>query len=37
MEHLVEEYIALLSGTENASNKFWKLEEQMKKDRKHSG
>lgn len=37
MEHLVKEYIALLSGRENASEKFWKLEEQMKKDRKHPG
>ena len=37
MERLVQEYIELLSGTENASEKFWKLEERIKKDKKHPG
>ena len=27
----------LLSGDENASDKFWKLEERIKKDKKHPG
>lgn len=31
-ERLVKEYINLLSTTENASDKFWKLEERVKKD-----
>lgn len=37
MEHLLKEYIDLLNGAENASDKFWKLEERIKKDKKHSG
>lgn len=37
MERLVQEYIELLSGTEIASEKFWKLEERIKKDKKHPG
>lgn len=37
MERLVKEYIDLLNGEENASDKFWKLEERIKKDRKNSG
>lgn len=37
MERLVQEYIELLSGTEIASEKFWKLEERIKKDKKHLG
>ena len=37
MERLVKEYINLLSGDENASDKFWKLEERIKKDKKHPG
>lgn len=37
MEHLVKEYAELLNGTQNASDKFWKLEERIKKDRKHPG
>ena len=32
-----KEYIDLLSGDENASDKFWKLEERIKKDKKHPG
>lgn len=31
MERLTKEYIDLLSGDENASDKFWELEEQHKK------
>lgn len=27
----------MLSGHENASDKFWKLEERIKKDKKHPG
>lgn len=34
---LTKEYIDLLSGDENASDKFWELEERIKKDKKHPG
>lgn len=37
MERLTKEYIQLLSSPEKASEKFWKLEERVKKDRKHPG
>ena len=37
MERLVQEYIELLSGAERASEKFWKLEERVKKDKRHPG
>ena len=37
MERLVKEYMDLLDGVENASDKFWKLEERIKKDKKHPG
>lgn len=37
MEQLVKEYIQLLSSSEKVSDKFWKLEERIKKDRKHPG
>ena len=37
MERLTKEYIDLLSGDKNASDKFWKLEERIKKDKKHPG
>lgn len=37
MERLTREYIDLLSGDENASDKFWKLEGRIKKDKKHPG
>ena len=37
MERLVKEYRDLLDGAENASDKFWKLEERIKKDKKHPG
>ena len=37
MERLVKEYIQLLNRAEDASDKFWKLEETIKKDRKHPG
>lgn len=37
MERLVKEYIDLLNGEENASDKFWKLEERIKRDRKNPG
>ena len=37
MERLIKEYIHLLSGEEYASDKFWKLEERIKKDKKHLG
>ena len=37
MERLVKEYRDLLDGAENASDKFWKLEERIKKDEKHPG
>ena len=37
MERLVKEYMDLLDGAENTSDKFWKLEERIKKDKKHPG
>ena len=37
MEHLVKEYIDMLNGNGNASDKFWELEERIKKDKKHPG
>lgn len=38
MDHLNKEYIDLLSSKEgNPSDKFWKLEERIKKDKKHPG
>ena len=37
MERLVKEYIDVLNGTGNASDKFWELEERIKKDKKHPG
>ena len=37
MERLIKEYMDLLDGAENASYKFWKLEERIKKDKKHPG
>lgn len=37
MERLVKEYIDMLNGSGNASDKFWKLEERIKKDKKHPG
>lgn len=38
MERLNKEYIALLSADDkNASDKFWELEERIKKDKKHPG
>ncbi len=37
MEHLLKEYVDLLNGPENASDKFWELEERIKRDRKHPG
>ena len=37
MERLVKEYMDLLEDEENASDKFWKLEERIKKDKKHPG
>ena len=37
MGRLVKEYIDLLNGAENASDKFWNLEERIKKDKKHPG
>lgn len=37
MEKLVEKYIQLLSGPQNASEKFWELEKRIKLDRKNPG
>ena len=37
MERLLKEYMDLLDGEENASDKFWNLEERIKKDKKHPG
>lgn len=37
LERLVKEYIDMLNGNGNASDKFWELEERIKKDKKHPG
>lgn len=37
MDRLNKEYIELLSSEATASEKFWKLEERIKRDRKHPG
>lgn len=37
MERLVREYMILLDGEGSASDKFWKLEERIKKRQKTSG
>ena len=37
MERLVKEYVDLLEGSENASDKFWKLERRIRKDKKNPG
>lgn len=37
MEYLVNEYMGMLNGTRHASEKFWELEERIKRDRKHPG
>ena len=37
MERLVKEYIDVLNGTGNTSDKFWELEERIMKDKKHPG
>ena len=37
MEQLTKEYIELLNGNEEASDRFWRLEERIKKDKKHPG
>lgn len=38
MDRLNKEYIALLSsGDGNPSDRFWKLEERIKRDRRHPG
>ena len=37
MDRLNKEYIELLSGEGDASEKFWKLEERIKRDKKHPG
>ena len=37
MERLNREYIALLSGTGSASEKFWELERRMREDKRRPG
>ena len=37
MEKLTKEYVALLSGKGNASDKFWKLEKRIREDKKDCG
>ena len=37
MDKLNKEYIELLSGEGNPSDKFWELEKRIKRDRKHKG
>ena len=33
----MKEYIDMLNGNGNASDKFWEVEERIKKDKKHPG
>ena len=37
MERLVKQYIKLLSSEKDASDKFWALDERLKKDKKRPG
>lgn len=37
MERLCKEYVALLTGDQKGSERFWALEERIKKDRKAPG
>ena len=37
MNKLNNEYMSILSGEENASEKFWKLEKRIKEDKKDCG
>lgn len=37
MERLNEEYVQILTSEKNASEKFWKLDERMKQDKKKPG
>lgn len=37
MEQLTKEYIELLSGPGNASDRFWELEKRIKQDKKNPG
>lgn len=37
MEKLLREYIALLTGEGNASDKFWELERRIREDKKDCG
>lgn len=37
IEKLLKEYVQLLNGSKNASDKFWELERRIRKDRKHPG
>ena len=37
MEGLIREYAALLAGSGAASDKFWALEERIRKDQRHVG
>ncbi len=37
IDKLNKEYIAILEGSGNASEKFWKLEERIKKDKTNPG
>ena len=37
MERLIEKYVKMLQGPENASSKFWQLERKLKSDRLNPG
>lgn len=37
MENLINDYEAILAGDADASDKFWKLEKRIRKDKKKSG
>ena len=37
MEHLIKEYMEILSSDGAPSDRFWALEERIKKDRRHPG
>ena len=37
MQRLIEEYVKMLQGPENASSKFWQLDRKLKSDRLNPG
>ena len=37
MEHLCRGYVEILTGDDNASDRFWRIEERIKADKKSAG